>query len=216
MRRFVLAGVLVLLGCGSAIPGPRDTLNGYVDAAARGDCAAAYAFMSEEYRAETTQADYCEAMRDNPDEFREAVDALQQTSGDPEVVARLRYGLGDEISFVIEDGEWRIDSPVLEFYRQNTPREALRSFVRAMERRRYDVILQFVPSEYRDRMSADGLRELWEGEKRDEIQQLLENLRASLDEAIEETGDRATMQYMDRYTCRFLREDGLWRIEDPD
>jgi len=105
---------------------------------------------------------------------------------------------------------------VLDFYSQSTPRDALRSFVRAIERNRYDVILQFVPSEYRERMSADGLRTLWEGDKREEIQQLLENLRTSLDEPIEETGDRATMQYMDRFTCRFVREDGLWRIEDPD
>jgi hypothetical protein len=155
-------------------------------------------------------------MRENPEEFRETVSALQKTSGDPEIVARLRYGLGDEISFVIEDGRWRIDSPVLDFYRQATPRDALRSFVRAIERRRYDVILRFVPAEYRERMSAESLRTLWEGEKRDEIQQLLENLRASLDEPIEEIGDRATMQYMDRFTCRFVREDGLWRIEDPD
>lgn len=218
MRPFVLAGVGVLLiaGCGGPGPGPRDTLNAYVDAAVRGDCAAAYALMAQEYTAETTQAEFCEAMRANPEEFRETVAALQKTSGDPEIVARLRYGLGDELSFVIEDGRWRIDSPVLDFYRQTTPREALRSFVRAIERRRYDVILRFVPAEYRERMSADSLRTLWEGEKRDEIQQLLENLRASLDEPIEETGDRATMQYMDRFTCRFVREEGLWRIEDPD
>ena len=29
---------------------------------------------------------------------------------------------------------------------------------------------------------------------------------------IEEIGDRATMQYMDRFTCRFVREDGEWRV----
>lgn len=172
--------------------------------------------MSEEYRAETDREAFCQTMRENPAEFREAITALQQVSGDPEIQARLRYGLGDEISFVVEDGQWRIDSPVLDFYSQATPREALRSFVRAIERQRYDVILGFVPEEYRERMSAEGLRELWEGEKREEIQQLLENLRASLEEPIEETGDRATMQYMDRFTCRFVREGGLWRIEDPD
>jgi nicotinamide riboside kinase len=105
---------------------------------------------------------------------------------------------------------------VFEFYRQTTPREALRSFVRAVERRRYDVVLAFVPEQYRERMSADGIRELWEGDQREEILQLLENLRASLDEPIEEVGERASMQYMDRYTCRFVREGGVWRIEDPD
>jgi len=55
-----------------------------------------------------------------------------------------------------------------------------------------------------------------QGEKQEEIQELLENLRTAADEPIEETGDRASMQYLDRFTCRFVREDGLWRIEDPD
>jgi hypothetical protein len=208
--------MFLVMGCSGAAPGPRDTLHSYVDAANRGDCRSTYSMMSEEYRAETTQDDFCAAMRDNPTEFRETVSVLEQVAGEPEIVARLRYGLGDEISFVMENGQWRIDSPVLDFYRQGTPREALRSFVRAIERQRYDIVLRFVPEEYRERMSAEGLRELWEGEKREEIQQLLENLRASLDEPIEEVGDRATMQYMDRYTCRFVREAGLWRIEDPD
>lgn len=216
MRWSALLSSLVVVGCAGAATSPNDTLREYTDAAARGDCHTAYSLMSSEYRAETARDDFCEAMRENPTEFREAIVALRRVSGDPEIVARVRYGLGDEISFVMDDGGWRIDSPVLDFYRQTTPREALRSFVRAIERRRYDVILQFVPNEYRERMSADGLRELWEGSKREEIQQMLENLRASLDEPIEETGDRATMQYMDRFTCRFVREDGAWRIEDPD
>ena len=218
MRGAILAVLAVVAaGCnGGTAPGPRDTLRHYIDAAARGDCGAAYAHMSAEYRAETSREDFCQGMRDNPGEFREAVQSLRRVTGEPEITARVRYGLGDEMGFVLEGGRWRIDTAVLDFYSQATPRDALRSFVRAIERSRYDIILQFVPSEYRERMSADGLRSLWEGDKREEIQQLLENLRASLDEPIEETGDRATMQYMDRYTCRFVRQDGLWRIEDPD
>lgn len=216
MRLIIILMFTTNLGCSAPMPGPEQTLNRYVDSAMRGDCRSAYELMSEEYQDERTEEEFCQAMRNNPDEFQQTVSALRERSGDPEIVARLRYGIGDEISFIQENGQWRIDSPVLDFYRQSTPREALRSFVRAIERRRYDVILRFVPSEYRERMSVESLRELWEGEKRDEIQQLLENLRTSLEEPIEETGDRATMQYMDRYTCRFVREGGLWLIEDPD
>lgn len=217
MRASILAVMVLAAGCGGgASAGPGETLREYIDAAASGDCARAYAHMSADYRAETSRDEFCQAMEDNPAEFREAVQALRRVTGDPEITARVRYGLGDELSFVLEGGRWRIDSAVFDFYSQQTPRDALRSFVRAIERQRYDIVLQFVPNEYRERMSAEGLRTLWEGDKREEIQQLLENLRASLDEPIEETGDRATMQYMDRYTCRFVREDGVWRIEDPD
>ncbi len=172
--------------------------------------------MSSDFRDQTSEEAYCEAMEDNPAEFRDAIDALRRVSGDPEMVARVRYGIGDELSFIYEDGRWRIDTAVLDFYSQTTPRDALRSFVRAIDRARYDVILSFIPREFRDRMSAESIQTLWEGDKREEIQQLLENLRANLDEPIEERGDRATMQYMDRFTCTFVREDGLWRIEDPD
>lgn len=216
MRWLGFLSCLLFVGCNGAAPSPVDTLRQYTEAASRGDCRGAYVLMSSAYRAEISQDDFCQAMRENPNELREATDALRRVTGEPEIVARVRYGTGDEISFVQESNDWRVDSPVLDFYRQATPRDALRSFVRAIERRRYEVILRFIPNEYRERMSAEGLRELWEGSKRDEIQQLLENLRASLDEPIEETGERATMQYMDRFTCRFVREDGVWRIEDPD
>ena len=217
MLRALLA-VVVVSGCSGAGggPGPRDTLGEYVEAAARGDCGSAYALMSSEYRLETTRESFCQSMRENPAELRESIEVLRRITGEPEVAARLRYGLGDELSFVLEGGQWRIDTAVFDFYDQSTPRAALRSFVRAIERRRYDVILGFVPAEYRVRMTDERLRELWEGDKREEIQGLLENLRASLDEPIEETGDQATMPYMDRFTCRFVREDGRWLIEDPD
>lgn len=216
MRGVPLVAILILAGCSAPAPGPRDALREYVDAASRGDCAVAYGQMSSAYRAETSREELCQAMRDNPAELRETMTTLRRVEGSPEVTARVRYGLGDELDFVLEGGRWRIDSPVFDFYSQESPRAALRSFVRAIERRRYDVILRFVPAAYRERMSAESIRTLWEGDKREEIQQLLENLRASLDEPIEETGDTATMQYMDRFTCRFVREDGLWRIEDPD
>ena len=39
-----------------------------------------------------------------------------------------------------------IASNVVDFYDQSTPRAALRSFVRAMERERYDVVLRMVPN----------------------------------------------------------------------
>jgi hypothetical protein len=214
--RLLFLAIMGLCSCGPQAPGPRAALHQYTEAVAHGDCRRAYALMSAEYRAATARSAFCSAMEENPAEFGETVQALRQVAGEPEVMARLRYGVGDELAFVMEGGQWRIDTPLLDFYRQGTPRESLRSFVRAIERRRYDVVLRFVPHEYRERMSAEGLQELWEGEKRDEIQQLLENLRASLDEPIEETGDRATMQYMERYTCRFVRENGLWLIEDPD
>ncbi len=123
---------------------------------------------------------------------------------------------GDQLTLVLVDGKWRIHGNVVDFYDQSTPRAALRSFVRAMERRRYDVVMRFVPKADREGMSPEQMREAWEGESREEIERLIADLRANLDEPIELVGDRATMSYGDGAAVQFVREEGVWRIEDPD
>jgi hypothetical protein len=94
----------------------------------------------------------------------------------------------------------------------------LRSFVRALERKRYDVALRLVPNRYRPGLTIDKLREYWEGEQKVENAQLLVRLRAavSANTPIVEVGDEAHMPYGERYEVRFVREDGAWKIEDPD
>lgn len=216
--RIVLAllAVLALAGCPPAAARPQDVLGGYARALSAGRHDEAYRLMSEEFRRQVTLAEFRRAMRDNPAEVRETVGALSRASDEATITARVRYGMGDELSLVIERGAWRIDSPVLDFYGQRTPRDALRSFVRAMEYRRYEVILRFVPAEYRRTMTVQQIRAMFEGEQQTRTIALLNNLRAHLDEPIEVTGDRASMQYAEGYTVLFVREDGLWRIEDPD
>ncbi len=85
-----------------------------------------------------------------------------------------------------------------------------------MERQRYDVVMRMVPDADREGMSEEQMREAWTGEGQEEIDRLLENLKASLDAPIEQVGDRATMPYGDRFTAQLVREDGIWKIEDPD
>jgi hypothetical protein len=133
-----------------------------------------------------------------------------------EVEATVPLPDGDDLSLVLVGGEWRLRGNVVDFYDQSSPRAALRSFVRAMERRRYDVVMRFVPEGDREGMSPERMREAWEGESREEIERLIADLRASLDEPIEIVGDRATMSYGEGSAVQFVREDGRWRIEDPD
>ena len=85
-----------------------------------------------------------------------------------------------------------------------------------MERRRYDVVLTLIPEADREGMSEERMRDTWEGEGREEVERLLANLRAALEDPIEEVADRATMSYGDRFRVQFVRENGVWRIEDPD
>ena len=61
----------------------------------------------------------------------------------------VQLPLGETVPLVLEDGRWRIDGPLLEPWGQRTPRAALRTFVRALEQRRYDVLSRLVPARYR-------------------------------------------------------------------
>jgi hypothetical protein len=92
----------------------------------------------------------------------------------------------------------------------------LRSFVRALEQRRYDVVLRLCPTARRAGLSIDVLRAYWEGEHQVENAQLLARLRASLGAPIVETGDEARLPYGAGSEVRLVREDGIWKVEDPD
>ena len=155
-------------------------------------------------------------MNDHPDEARDIATLLTRIDGDPEVSAIVRYADGQELTLTQEDGVWRITGNPANLYDQTTPRAAIRAFVRAMERRRYDIVLRFVPNASREGMDEARLRESFEGEGREEVERLLASLRANLDNPIEEVGDRATMSYGEGAAVQMVLEDVLWKIEDPD
>ena len=54
------------------------------------------------------------------------------------------------------------------------------------------------------------------GQQLEEVQRTAALLKTSLDQPIEVVGERATMPYGERFAVRFLLEDGVWKIEDPE
>ena len=88
--------------------------------------------------------------------------------------------------------------------------------MRALQQHRYDVVLRLCPNRHRATLSIDTLRAAWEGDQREENARLLARLRAAIRAPIVESGEEARMPYGDRGEVRFVREDGLWKIEDPD
>jgi len=176
----------------------------------------AYGMMSRDFRRRVPPAEFVRHLEDNPGEARETAEVLGHPDGPAEQTAFVTYGDSERIEMVREPDGWRIATNVADFYDQSTPRSALRAFVRAMERRRYDVVLRMVPSADLEGMSEERMREAWSGDGREEVERLLANLRASLDNPIEQVGDRATMPYGERFTARLVSEDGVWKVEDPD
>ncbi len=220
----VLAGIVMAitsfaLGCGGGLgsSSPGATVASFSHALSQGRYDDAYGLMSKAYRRRVSLEEFVRHLEENPEEVREATAALDDPDGPPEQTAVMRVGDGDRVELERDrGGDWRISSNIVDFYDQSSPRATLRSFVRAMERQRYDVVMRMVPDADREGMSEEQMREAWSGEGQEEIDRLLENLKASLDAPIEQVGDRATMPYGDRFTAQLVREDGVWKIEDPD
>ncbi len=219
MARIAGVALLALVGCASARQAPFDVVQSYHDALREGRIAEAYQLLSSEARRVISFEEFDRTSRENPDEVRETVRWLDQVDPSAPVSARLDLGNGEGVTLIDEGGGWRLDPSVLDFYGQRSPRQAVRSFTRALDRRRWDVLLRFAPRRVADQLTAERLREAWErGSDADDVQRMLAALRQSTERPIELSGERATMTYGfgNRFTMQLVREDGVWKVEDPD
>jgi hypothetical protein len=137
-----------LLGCGSSAivqQGPSDTLRTYAQALREGRVDDAYRLLSDDAKRSMSLDAFRRAAKENPEEIREIAQAVSRPASDPVVSATVNMPNGDELLLVYENGKWRIDAAAIDLYSQATPRQALAGFLRAYERKRYDVILRYVP-----------------------------------------------------------------------
>lgn len=194
---------------------PISAIDAYVTALEGGNYGRAYELMSEKYKKEHTRDEFIKMMKESPSDVRETATRLKTGKREVSVKAAYVYDdLRDEVQLVQEDGAWRIENDPLNFYPQDSPRGALRSFLRAVELRRYDVVLRFVPNEWRKDMTPDKVKTQFEGEKKNEIEDLVRKLSVALDNPIETQGEEARMEYGDKAELKFRKEDGVWKIED--
>ena len=212
--RLLVASVAVA-ACGGQT-GPRLTLEHYGEALREGNYGRAYGLMSESFRAKYSQAEFVKMMKESSQEVAETAAQLSGATQSFAVSAQFRYGLGDTMRLVMEDGRWVVASNPVEFYGQDTPRQALRSFLRAYRLRRWKIMLRFVPSAYLEHMNVTKLKSQFEGPHRDEMDSLMSTLEAHLDAPIDDRGNEARMKYGDRYEVKFVREAGIWKIKDFD
>lgn len=218
----VLAVVLVAMllaasGCGGNASGPAATLDAYRAALDRKDFSAAYDLMSDDFRNAHSREDFIRMMEESPGEVADTITQLGRARQEVEIAAELRYGQGEQLRLVHQDEQWRIASNPIQFYSQATPREALRSFLRAYRLERWEIMLRFVPDRYRERMSVDELRKQFQGEQRTEMESKMKTLETHIEEPIVEQGNEARMVYGELGAeASFIREDGAWKILDID
>jgi hypothetical protein len=181
-----------------------------------GKASAAYALMSPAYRQRVSYAAWQKQFEQNPQEVAEAEHRLARIRGPAELQAVIRYADGKELQLARDaDGDWYIASDEIDFYDQSTPRAALTSFVAALTRRRYDVVLRLMPDADKESVTEERMEQSFGHASRNDVEPMLSELRAHAGDPIEITGDRATMPYAGHKRVQFVRESGRWRIEDP-
>ncbi len=212
---------LLLVGVGACSGGshaedPSGVLRTYARALEESRSDDAYRMLSDEARRGISLEAFRRMVKDNPEEVREIGRALSRPTSTPVVTATVTSSSGQELQLVLENGKWKVEATAIDLYAQDTPRHAVQGFARALERRRYDVILRYVPDTHKEGLDAAKLKTAWEGHDREEMEQVLSSLKQSLPTAtIEETGERASMPY-GAGTMQLVREHGLWKIEDFD
>jgi hypothetical protein len=204
-------------GCGgSGAEDPQAVLRSYARALEEGRADDAYRMLSDDARRGISPEAFRRMVKDDPEEVKEIGKSLQRPTTPAVVTATVTANTGQELDLVLERGRWRVDTSAIDLYAQDTPRHALQGFVRALDRRRYDIILRFVPDAHKEGLDVAKLRDAWEGADKEEMAKVLAALKQTLPSAsIEETGERATLAY-GAGTMQLVREHGLWKIEDFD
>lgn len=156
---------LLLPACGSSSyvqQGPSDALRAYAQALQEGRIEAAYRLLSDEAKRSMSLEAFRRAVKENPEDVLEIARAIARPASDPVVTATVTMPNGEELLLVYEGGRWRLDAAAVDLYGQATPRQALVGFLRAFERKRYDVILRYVPD-----AEKEGLGETAAGDPAD-------------------------------------------------
>lgn len=211
-----LVAIGVIGACGGKANGPGTTLDAYSNALGKRDFGAAYGLMSSKFKDQHSKEDFVRMMEENALEADETAAQLRNPRKRLVVTAEFQYGLDDTMSLIRERGAWRIASNPIQFYSQDTPREALRSFLRAYRLKRWDIMLRFIPNNYRETMDIEKLKRQFEGESQENIEEIMLGIEASIDAPIKDNGNEARMKYGEDNEVEMIREEGLWKIQDID
>ena len=221
--KLLLAGILALgvVSSGCATPRaarrtPERVLKMYVQALKTGQFDRAYDLTSLSFRKRHSRTAFKRLLRENKSGLKHSIGQLKGGPVQTKIQAEVKYGSNETLHLEVEKGRWKIASDPTDFYSQKTPEDALRSFIRAIERKRYNIVLRFVPARWADAMTVGKLKKQWEGGKQKEVTALLKALKENLKAPIHRSGDRATMPYGEKSEVSFVLEEGVWKIEDPD
>ena len=201
-------------GCGARQGGPSGAIASYRRALERGKFSVAYAMMSAAYRARVSENEFIELLKASPTDVAATVKELGGSYATSER-ATFRYGVGEAIELIVEDGQWRLAHDPSQLYDQSTPHAAVRSFARAYRFAKWDVLLRLVPLPYRDAMTPAAVEKQFAGARKAELDALVDLLETAPVEGVAIDGAEATLSLGRAGTVRLVREaDGRWCLRD--
>ena len=245
MRKWLVTCCIGLSVAGAGCPrgGNREALSialRYVEAAATGDVETCYSLLSEEAQRGCDRACLSSILERQRSEFRAARDELRASLRDKtpsrSVVAahgatvQLRDGsqlhlaqapqpVSNRLSGNESAEPYLFTQNPLQFYPQDTPERTLQSFLLALDRRRWDVLVSFLPRSLAQPAqgtpyTAEQVQKRFEGPAAADIKRQLTNLRAHLGDAIQilPNGTEATLNVGENREARLVFEDGAWRV----
>jgi hypothetical protein len=141
-------------------------------------------------------------------------DRLQRPTGArPEALVYLAND--DVVEVIWTDQGWRFASDPTVYFGQATPREALRSLVRASREGRWDVMLDLAPRRYRMGLSEQDLAAAWtEGPQAQVLQAARDRLAERLSGTIRADAHQAILDLGEGEFARLEREKDRWVVVD--
>lgn len=219
MAKNIILAVFFLCSCAAnkELAHPEKTLKRFARYIKTKEYKRAYVLMSKEYRARYSQKDFIDAIKNNRERTKDYVEQLERKTKS-EVVATYDFEDRRRIVLALESNDWKIKSDPIDFYVQDTPLNALQSFIRAIENKRVDMVIRFVPKRWVKNMTPDKIKLLWDGARAKDTERMINELKLVVkkNRHIKVREDRAELSYGDGKTIKFIREDHLWKIEDPD
>jgi hypothetical protein len=205
MRAAVVA-LAAALGCAHAPPpsrpsaDPEPALSARQRAIVKDDAHAAYALLSSSLRARVSETEFALQWKATETDLAAQQDALAAAHTLRRVSAELPDGRAWPL--VREADRWRIAAVHPLAPGGDTPEDALRRLIAAVEARDFDAVVGLL---------AEPLRETLEQALSDRVTRLKAALRRGPVDAI---GNTARIRYDQRYHLDLVQENGRWRVAD--
>jgi hypothetical protein len=179
---------------------PANLLGLWSDAVSRDRPATAYKLLSPSLRAHLTEGDFGAAWRAALPDLQAQRDALRTRTALRAASAQLPDGRA--LALVREGDGWRLASPRPSSGGGDTPEDAVRRLLAAVEAHDFDAILALL---------AEPLRSTLEQALGERVERLKAALRKG---PLDSAGTPARIRYDARYHLDLVQENGKWRVAD--